>query len=285
MKSLGPNFQKLRKEQNITLADAANNICSTSNLSRWENGKIQISFDNVLNLINRIHLRPNEFMDFVELDDEDFPDEIRTVIADEDTAQMKQLIEKHLDLYHQERKFYELYLSVILCNQYLLIKNKNLLPFSDQMRLYTHLSQIKVWSAFNLTFFGNCVFMIRSDRVFAIAMQILNNQELVLKDPDDYNLMLMMGILGDATISLIFRQDLNHAKKLIIALDQVELPLQFSFFKLTIAFLKRIIKYMENGKEDLVLEFLHNCIDMGMRDAADTFLDVFKRTKEIKESK
>lgn len=286
MKSLGPNFQKLRKEQNITLADAAKDICSTSNLSRWENGKIQISFDNVLKLINRIHLTPNEFISNAEIDnDEHISLEMRQVINDEDTDKMKQLIEEYLDLYHQKKRFYELYLAVILCNQYLIIKNKNLLPFPDQMRLYTHLSQIKVWSTFNLSFFGNCVFMIKSDRVFSIAMQILNNQKLVLEDSTHYNLGNMMGVLSDATLSLIFRKDLKHAKKLLAALDQVDLPQVFSFFKMTIAFMKRIVNYMENDNENYVLEFIQNTMSMGMDEAADTFLDIFKRARDIKHSK
>lgn len=286
MKSLGPRYQKFRKEQNITLTEAARDICSTSNLSRWENGKIQISLDNVLNLVNRIHLTPNEFISNAEIDnDENIPPEIRQVIEDEDTNKMEQLIAKYLNLYHQKKRFYELYLSVILCNQYLLIKNKNLLPFSDQMRLYTHLSQIKVWSTFNLTFFGNCVFMIKSDRVFSIAMQILNNQQLVLEDPTHYNLVNMMGVLSDATLSLIFRQDLPHAKKLLAALEQVELSQVFSFFKMTIAFMKRVVNYMENEDDAYILEFIQNAMNMGMDEAANTFLDVFKRAKEIKQNK
>lgn len=283
MKSLGPKFKRLRKEQNITLTAAAKGICSTSNLSRWENGKIQITFDNVMKLINRIHFTPNEFIGNSEADnDETLPAEIRQVIEDEDTVKMEKLIAYYLDLYHQNRKFFDLFLAVVLCNQYLLIKNKNLLPFSDQMRLYTHLSQIKVWSSFNLSFFGNCVFMIKSDRVFAIAMQIINNQDLIPKDPTFYNLITMMGVLADASISLIFRKDLKRAKKLLNALVQIKLSQIFSFFKMTLNFLQEVVRYMENGEEDDILEFIQKTVDLGMNDAANTFIDVFKRAKELR---
>lgn len=53
---IGEKYKELRKEQSITLAQAAKGICATSNLSRWENGKITLEFNKVLALLNRIHI-------------------------------------------------------------------------------------------------------------------------------------------------------------------------------------------------------------------------------------
>lgn len=180
--AIGEKYKELRKEQSITLAQAAKGICATSNLSRWENGKITLEFNKVLALLSRIHISPTEFIGYADIVQEnDLPTEILKTIEEENASAIKKLIHVQLDKYHAKRNAHDLYLAVILCNQYLLIKGENLLPFSDQMHLYTYLSKITLWSTYNLGFFGNCVFMIKTDKVYAIAMNVLNNQDLIQK--------------------------------------------------------------------------------------------------------
>lgn len=279
---IGENYKELRKEQSITLAQAAKGICAASNLSRWENGKITLEFNKVLALLNRIHISPTEFIGYVNIEQEnDFPKELLKAIEDEDTSTIKKLIHIHLDKYHTDRNIHNLYLTVILCNQYLLIKGENLLPFSDQMHLYTYLSKITLWSNYDLGFFGNCVFMIKTDRVYAIAMNVLKNQNLIQKNTSSIGLISMMGVLSDATISLIFRKDTVHAQKLLVALQDVELPQYLEFFKVTLTFLQKILQYLKTKDEGIVLNFINNAQKMGMTESVDTFKEIFEKIQVL----
>lgn len=278
--AIGEKYKELRKEQSITLAQAAKGICATSNLSRWENGKITLEFNKVLALLSRIHISPTEFIGYADIVQEnDLPTEILKAIEEEDASAIKKLIHVQLDKYHAKRNAHDLYLAVILCNQYLLIKGENLLPFSDQMHLYTYLSKITLWSTYNLGFFGNCVFMIKTDKVYAIAMNVLNNQDLIQKNTSSIGLISMMGMLSDATISLIFRKDIIHAHKLLDALQGVELPQFLEFFKVTLTFLEKTLQYLKTKDEDPILSFINNAQNMGMTESADTFRDVFEKVK------
>ena len=278
--AIGEKYKELRKEQSITLAQAAKGICATSNLSRWENGKITLEFNKVLALLSRIHISPTEFIGYADIVQEnDLPTEILKAIEEEDASAIKKLIHVQLDKYHAKRNAHDLYLAVILCNQYLLIKGENLLPFSDQMHLYTYLSKITLWSTYNLGFFGNCVFMIKTDKVYAIAMNVLNNQDLIQKNTSSIGLISMMGVLSDATISLIFRKDIIHAHKLLDALQGVELPQFLEFFKVTLTFLEKTLQYLKTKDEDPILSFINNSQNMGMTESADTFRDVFEKVK------
>lgn len=278
--AIGKKYKELRKEQSITLAQAAKGICATSNLSRWENGKITLSFNKVLALLSRIHISPTEFIGYADIKQEnDFPKELQKAIENEDTTAIKRLIHVQLDKYHSKRNAHDLYLAVILCNQYLLIKGENLLPFPDQMHLYTYLSKITLWSNYDLGFFGNCVFMIKTDKVYAIAMNVLNNQDLIQKNTSSIGLISMMGVLSDATISLIFRKDIIHAHKLLDALQGVELPQFLEFFKVTLTFLEKALQYLKTKDEDPILSFINNAQNMGMTESADTFRDVFEKVK------
>ncbi|AUX16190.1 helix-turn-helix domain-containing protein [Lactobacillus amylovorus] len=278
--AIGEKYKELRKEQSITLAQAAKGICATSNLSRWENGKITLEFNKVLALLSRIHISPTEFIGYADIVQEnDLPTEILKAIEEEDASAIKKLIHVQLDKYHAKRNAHDLYLAVILCNQYLLIKGEKLLPFSDQMHLYTYLSKITLWSTYNLGFFGNCVFMIKTDKVYAIAMNVLNNQDLIQKNTSSIGLISMMGVLSDATISLIFRKDIIHAHKLLDALQGVELPQFLEFFKVTLTFLEKTLQYLKTKDEDPILSFINNAQNMGMTESADTFRDVFEKVK------
>ncbi|MGO5379818.1 Rgg family transcriptional regulator [Lactobacillus amylovorus] len=278
--AIGEKYKELRKEQSITLAQAAKGICATSNLSRWENGKITLEFNKVLALLSRIHISPTEFIGYADIVQEnDLPTEILKAIEEEDASAIKKLIHVQLDKYHAKRNAHDLYLAVILCNQYLLIKGENLLPFSDQMHLYTYLSKITLWSTYNLGFFGNCVFMIKTDKVYAIAMNVLNNQDLIQKNTSSIGLISMMGVLSDATISLIFRKDIIHAHKLLDALQGMELPQFLEFFKVTLTFLEKTLQYLKTKDEDPILSFINNAQNMGMTESADTFRDVFEKVK------
>lgn len=278
--AIGEKYKELRKEQSITLAQAAKGICATSNLSRWENGKITLEFNKVLALLSRIHISPTEFIGYADIVQEnDLPTEILKAIEEEDASAIKKLIHVQLDKYHAKRNAHDLYLAVILCNQYLLIKGENLLPFSDQMHLYTYLSKITLWSTYNLGFFGNCVFMIKTDKVYAIAMNVLNNQDLIQKNTSSIGLISMMGVLSDATISLIFRKDIIHAHKLLDALQGVELPQFLEFFKVTLTFLEKTLQYLKTKDEDPILSFINNAQNMGMTESADTFKDIFEKVK------
>ncbi|HBQ08601.1 MAG TPA: XRE family transcriptional regulator [Lactobacillus sp.] len=278
--AIGEKYKELRKEQSITLAQAAKGICATSNLSRWENGKITLEFNKVLALLSRIHISPTEFIGYADIVQEnDLPTEILKAIEEEDASAIKKLIHVQLDKYHAKRNAHDLYLAVILCNQYLLIKGENLLPFSDQMHLYTYLSKITLWSTYNLGFFGNCVFMIKTDKVYAIAMNVLNNQDLIQKNTSSIGLISMMGVLSDATISLIFRKDIIHAHKLLDALQGVELPQFLEFFKVILTFLEKTLQYLKTKDEDSILSFINNAQAMGMTESADTFKDIFEKVK------
>lgn len=278
--AIGEKYKELRKEQSITLAQAAKGICATSNLSRWENGKITLEFNKVLALLSRIHISPTEFIGYADIVQEnDLPTEILKAIEEEDASAINKLIHVQLDKYHAKRNAHDLYLAVILCNQYLLIKGENLLPFCDQMHLYTYLSKITLWSTYNLGFFGNCVFMIKTDKVYAIAMNVLNNQDLIQKNSSSIGLISMMGVLSDATISLIFRKDIIHAHKLLDALQGVELPQFLEFFKVTLTFLEKTLQYLKTKDEDSILSFINNAQAMGMTESADTFKDIFEKVK------
>lgn len=91
----------------------------------------------------------------------------------------------------------------------------------------------------------------------------------------------MMGVLSDATISLIFRKDTVHAQKLLDALQDVELPQYLEFFKVTLTFLQKILQYLKTKDEGIVLNFINNAQKMGMTESVDTFKEIFEKIQVL----
>lgn len=58
----GPKFRELRKLNNINIIDASKGITSKSSLDRWEKGNDNLSFSKIIELLQRIHIQPIEFL-------------------------------------------------------------------------------------------------------------------------------------------------------------------------------------------------------------------------------
>lgn len=283
MKKLGQTYRHLRKEQGITLAIASKGICSSSNLSRWENGQIELDFNIVIQLLNRIHIDTNEFLTYNDFsfDDQNFiPEEVMAIINNKKTALIPDLLNKYLDKYHQDKNIFYLYIAIIIANQYQIIKGKNILPLADQVHLFNYLSKINLWSQFNITFFTNSVFLIDSAKIYALAMQIIHNFDFNENQKVILTLIAVLGGLGDAIIALILKDDLSHAKKLLHNIEEIAIPTYLSFYTLTWKNLHYIIHYVETGDEQPILQFIDTVIKLGMRENAELYLDVFKQVKE-----
>lgn len=277
---LGAKYRELRKEQGVTLTKAAKNICSVSNLSRWENDKIELDFQIVIRLLNRINIDTNEFLNYANFIVEDhIPSDALEAINSKNLSSMPQLVSKYLNSYYQTKNVYHLYVAVILANQYQIINKQNLLSLKAQLHLYNYLSKITLWSLFNLSFLGNSVFLIDTSRVYAIGIQIINNFDFEENDWQISAFITALGTLSDATISLIQRNDLLHATKMLQALKQVSIPKYLDFFNLVFAFLEKIIQYVKDKNEQPILQFINSCLTLGMTTSAHIFMDVFKQIK------
>ena len=57
----GSVYKQLRKDQEITQAEACKGICSISKLSRWENNQVEVEFSTAIALLRRINITLDEF--------------------------------------------------------------------------------------------------------------------------------------------------------------------------------------------------------------------------------
>lgn len=272
----GHEFKILRQSQNITQKQASHGICSESKLSRWEHDQVEVEFSTAINLLNRIHITPSEFMNWSKFSPNPYylDSELQETLDSDNLQLIKKVALKKIARYHQTKLPDDLYMTLPLCNQLLIETGKNYLSDADLLRLSSLLSKVTFWSEYYLSIFGNSIFLLKPRQVYGVAMLILKSVDHFRKEINDFEGML--GALGDATIKLVEAHDLSYAKKLLAALQQVEIPQYMSFFPMTYDFMSKVITFLENGNDQPILEMIDQLRKWHCQTAAQTFLEVYK---------
>lgn len=172
----GSTFKKLRKNQEITQAEACKGICSISKLSRWENNQVEVEFSTAIALLRRINITLKEFTKKAQLETEfHLPLEIEKAIENDDFPTLRKYAKDQLDKYHRNKNILILKNVLPVCNQLLLSEGKNYLSPIDVQRISSYLLHNTVWSKYNIILFSNSPFLLNSEVGYKIALRIIHN--------------------------------------------------------------------------------------------------------------
>lgn len=279
-KMYGHEFKELRLEQGITQKEACKGICSESKLSRWENDQIEVEFSTAMKLLNRIHITSHEFMGWSKFSPQPETDkEVTEAWNKEEIPLIKHVAKKQLDKYHQSKNPFDLLSTVALFNQLVILDNHNYLPEIDQIKLANIFSKVVIWSEYYLALFGSSIFLLTPKQVYGISKLILKDVSRITEANTTYDLEVMLGVMGDATIKLILSNDIKHATSLIKEIKKIELPHYMMFFTLTFNYLDKIANYVTTKNEQPILNLINTMVQISCPIQAEIYLDVFKQVK------
>lgn len=116
----GIKFRKLRKQQYLSLKQAAEGVTSRQTLGNWELGKGDMDFTKVLLLLRKIHVQP---IDFLENSVSEYlrqiTGEISSMYVNDQTDNLHQYAQHALNVSHDNVKdkiaFFEHVLPVTIC--------------------------------------------------------------------------------------------------------------------------------------------------------------------------
>lgn len=172
----GPKFRQLRKEQNITLEQAAKGITSRSTLSLWENGNDNLSFLQVLTLLQKIHEQPIEFITHsISPELRDLAVELGKLYIQSDTHSLKKYALTKLKSSNAQPQNKIVFLEAcIACNFYTDLTNDNLLTDRGCQRLTNILANISEWNYENIYYFGNTSGLIPAQNIYRLTISLIN---------------------------------------------------------------------------------------------------------------
>lgn len=277
----GPKFRELRKEQDVTLIKAAKDITSKSSLSLWEHGKDNLSFNQVLRLIKRIHIQPIEFIDNLispELSNMARKIDAAYVASDLGTLH-KYVIEKSkLSQAHPQSQEYFIEYCYA-CTFYQDLSENKLFTKNDQKRLTNILSNISEWNYKNIFYFCNTLGLLDSKSISRLCSSLITysiNEHLNHKHW--YNEVLA-AVLN--SISILIRKDYPLAEKILDRFDQMPVSDKFAYEKMHAELYKAFITYIQTKDDQKIHEVIDACKVLSLNELEDGFITGFNQIKQI----
>lgn len=275
----GKYFKQLRKKQDISLKDAAANVISASQLSRWENGRSNISFETVINLLDNIHIRANEFIMYCNLNPTNsLTHKIFNAYQRKDITELKHLTLKQIKQSKTSKNRFDLFLAVAAANFYFDLTNIRLISKFDILKVKSILSSTSYWNYYYISAWGNTLAFYDPTFNFKIAsriLTILKNQTTLEFGTEYYTWCTILNAL-----IRIIPENIELAKKLSLKINKVSIPNSFLSIQLKKRFMDIYIKYQlhESDKEELN-KFLYSLENLQLIDLKNELEYFLSNTK------
>lgn len=254
----GKKFKQIRKQKGISLDTASRDITSKSSLYYWEKGQANMSFEKVIAMLERMRIKPSEFVTDSLSDNLDFK-EIATTYYHGNDQRLKELATVYLKSSQQNPYDRALLLrAAIACNLLKADTEINLFTPRDLSRLEELLSEIEDWYYEDLFNFGNTLFLLPGKRAFGFAHSLLVKYQ---ENDNDYQWQhAAIATLINAN-SLLLYTDFHYAQKLFSELKALKLSDNFAYEKIRLKFLDELILFIKTKDDSRINEAFFPMLD------------------------
>ena len=273
----GQIYQKLRKKQNISQIEAAQDICSPAALSRWENDQIDLAFDKVVLLLQRINISLPEFINECELPTATKTiDAIQQAYLKQDLAKLQRLFNLAEKVYLETHSNYYLGTAAIAANYYFFLTDRNLI--SEKMTIaYRQLfSEISYWSKNYIDLFAQTTFILSPEKVYRTAQILLTELTTVEEASVKYRAIIIAVI---NSLARLVNSNLPLAQRLLSSFLKVDLPQSLTFMKMERKFLIFLLEYCESKNNTHVLQLISQYVDLELTEEARTLITLYKKVE------
>ena len=176
MKSgLGKTLRKVRLEKQISICSLADEHLSKSQISRFERGDSEISCIRLINILDKLHIRLDEFLI---LHDKDYTNTesfanlvqyIRKQYSSQNIGNLKALLSKssNYTLNSYEKTMVKSILYTL---------DSKITPSDEELlQLTDYLFKLEKWGYYEIMLLGNCVRTINYHTYFLLTKDMLNN--------------------------------------------------------------------------------------------------------------
>lgn len=161
MKDLGKVFKELRESRKISLRKATGDGFSASLLSRFENGKSEISAQKLFVALENIHANVEELLFLARGFHQDAYSEFRNRIFEaidpQDLTSLRTLYQREYQQLPFSKDRQQHILNAILIKSYMKTIDETVTLTSEEERvLHDYLFSVEIWGHYELLFFSSC---------------------------------------------------------------------------------------------------------------------------------
>ena len=245
MDSIGESFRLLRKERGYTLKTMSEGIVSFSYLSKFEQGKSDITLSTFMRLIKKLNMSVDEFLFFdnqVLTDYNKIFKKVSIAYSKKDKSTLVSLHKREMDLYYETNNSYHkcnaIVISAIISDidaEYTILKE-------NQDFLIDYLIGCSYWTHYEVSLFGNAMVIFTEDSLMILLKEIekrAHKHKITRRNMRD-----IIALLENACVILLRRNKVEEAKTVSNYLESIIEPHYF-FEKTRKLFIDGIIHILE----------------------------------------
>lgn len=214
MKNLGKVFKELRESRNISLRKATGDDFSASLLSRFENGKSEISAQKLFVALENIHANVEELLFLARGFHQDAYSEFRNRIFEaidpQDLTSLRTLYQREYQQLPFSKDRQQHILNAILIKSYMKTIDETVTLTSEEERvLHDYLFSVEIWGHYELLFFSSCSPLLSVQLLTKYTREMLRKSDFL--QGVGKNLNIMHTLLLNAFMACIEVDDLTNA--------------------------------------------------------------------------
>jgi Rgg/GadR/MutR family transcriptional activator len=276
-------FRRLRLEKKLTLTYVAGDTVSVATLSRFENGKADLSVEKLKPLLARMNVSLSEYA--MMTDDQvvlvkNFEGQIAEAYQNNKSIELAQLCKRCLLNYRATNVMHHLLQAAAAANYHRALGNENeLLKPDDIKQLVQFLESVETWGRRDLANLANTTFILPSRYLQEFALTI-SGQLSTMLDSNFNTFVSAWNAVLNIVFTLIVRNtkiDLALADHVIHSLDASQIPYHLLFTRIRFNYLNSLLSYGKGNVDEReniqsVIKLLDKC---GCPDIANEFHDAF----------
>lgn len=266
MNSYGKVFKMIRESKNMSLKEVAGDFVTPAQLSRFENGKSNLSVDTFFNCIKNMDVLQGEFSTFYNAyyQDEDIHVSMKLyqAIESQNTSYIKTKIKEYQQRYEDKQRKSD---RVLIAVFHVMLNRCNPnqgIPEEEKQIITDYLMSIDEWCFYELWIFGNCSRSLSSKTIEVLGNELVHRTQFYNELED--NRRRVYRILLNVTGHLLDRNEDGIAAKFIRYIEQMDILETDMFERLQLKFIKGQFTYLQGnitGLEDMkecqrIAEFL-----------------------------
>lgn len=214
MKNLGKVFKELRESRKISLRKATGGGFSASLLSRFENGKSEISAQKLFVALENIHANVEELLFLARGFHQDAYSEFRNRIFEaidpQDLTSLRTLYQREYQQLPFSKDRQQHILNAILIKSYMKTIDETVTLTSEEERvLHDYLFSVEIWGHYELLFFSSCSPLLSVQLFTKYSREMLRKSDFLQGVGKNRN--MMHTLLLNAFMSCIEVDDLTNA--------------------------------------------------------------------------
>lgn len=251
MEKYGKVFRTIRESKNMSLKEVAGDFVTPAQLSRFENGKSNLSVDTFFKCLQRMDVLQGEFSTFYNMyyqsEDVRVSIDLHKALQDRNGRYFEQKINEFQKKFESEgRKSDRVLIAVfhVMLNK---CNSDKKISEVEKKVIADYLLSIDEWCLYEIWIFGNCIRSLSSQMINVLCAELISRTQFYhgIKE----NLRRIYGVLLAAVGILLDRGEERLAAKLIRSIEGFGIFEDDLFERLQMTFYKAQLKYLQGDLE------------------------------------